>query len=479
MLLATIGGSAIAFLDSTVVNVALPTLAEDLGAGVSGLQWVLNGYMLAIASLILLAGSLGDRYGRRRVFLIGVAWFAGASLLCALAQSIEQLIAARVFQGVGGALLTPGSLAIIEASFHPEDRGRAIGAWSGMGAIAAAAGPFLGGYLVDAVSWRMVFLINLPVAAVVTWAAIRHVPESKDDRSSPKLDLAGAASGAIGLGGITYALIAVGERGASPEVVGAGAFGALALVVFVMTERRSDHPMLPLEIFASRQFSWTNVVTFAVYAGLGTVFFLLLLQLQVSLGYSALRAGLAGLPVTVLMLVLSPRAGQLSQRIGPRVPLTAGPFIAAAGIALLVRVVPGASYIAAVLPAILVFGVGLSLTVAPLTTTVLAAADARHAGLASGVNNAVARGAQLLAVASIPVLAGLVGAGFEDPVLLTAGFRVAVITAAGLVATGGVVAWFTIESRPLARVGTQPPQHHAHCDLCAPPLRHPEAEVSV
>lgn len=473
VLLATIGGSAIAFLDSTVVNVALPALAEDLNADVAALQWVLNGYMLALASLILLAGSLGDRYGRRRVFLIGVVWFALASLLCSVAQSTGQLVAARVLQGMGGALLTPGSLAIIESSFRPEDRGRAIGAWSGLGSAAAAIGPFLGGYLVDALSWRWVFLINLPIAAGVIAIALRHVPESKDPMSARELDVTGALSGAVGLGGITYALIAAGERGLDGIVIAAGAAGLIVLALFVIVERRSHHPMLPLDIFESPQFTWTNVVTFAVYGGLGVVFFLMVVQLQISLGYSPLQAGIAGLPITVLMLFLSPRAGQLSQRIGPRLPMTVGPLVAGAGIALLARVDAGATYLTAVLPAIILFGIGIGLTVAPLTTTVLAAADDRHSGVASGVNNAVARTAQLLAVATLPVVVGLSGDAFQDPDAFTSGYRKAMLIAGGLVALGGVIAWFTIDPELHARKAKprRRSRPDAHCDLAAPPLR--------
>ncbi len=475
VLLATIGGSAVAMLDATVVNVALPTLGAELGANVSGLQWVLNGYMLALASLILLAGSLGDRFGRRRVFLVGVAWFAVASLLCAMAQSVGQLVAARVLQGMGGALLTPGSLALIQASFHPDDRGRAIGAWSGLGSVAAAVGPFLGGWLVDTVGWRAVFFINLPVAALVIAVALRDVPESSDPLSARRLDYAGAVTGALGLAGITYALIEAGGRGATPLVLGAGLLGILALAAFVLVERSSDHPMLPLDIFASSQFSWTNVVTFAVYGGLGAVFFLLVVQLQVSLGYSALQAGTAALPVTVLMLVLSPRAGALSQRIGPRLPMSLGPVLAGTGIGLLARVVPGASYATTVLPAVILFGIGLGLTVAPLTTTVLAAAEDRHSGLASGVNNAVARAAQLLAVAVLPAAVGLAGDAYDDAAVFTAGFRSAMLIAGALVVLGGVIAWLTIDPKLHDRPGAPGPERatrrEAHCDLQGPPLR--------
>lgn len=477
VLAATIGGSSIAFLDSTVVNVALPALGRDLGANVSGLQWVLNGYMLALASLILLAGSLGDRYGRRRVFIIGVAWFAVASLLCAVAQTVGQLVAARVLQGVGGALLTPGSLAIIQASFVPGDRGRAIGAWSGIGALAGALGPFIGGFLVDSVGWRWVFLVNVPLALIVIAIAVRHVPESRDPSSPTRLDVTGALTGGIGLGGVTYALIEAGDRGLDTDVLTAAAIGLLAMVAFVVTERRSTHPMLPLDIFVSRQFTWTNVVTFAVYGGMGAVFFLLVVHLQVVLGYTALQAGVASLPVTVLLFVLSPRAGALAQRVGARLPMSVGPVVAGAGIMLLARIQPGAGYLTEVFPAIVVFGIGLGITVAPLTTTVLAAADDRHSGVASGVNNAVARVAQLLAVAVLPVAVGLTGDAYNDPQVFAAGFTRAMLISGALVISGGVLAFLVIDPDVTRPDGAEPPVDvGGHCDLCGPPLRTGERE---
>ena len=472
VLVATIGGSSIAFLDSTVVNVALPVLGEDLGADFAGLQWVLNGYMLALASLILLAGALGDRYGRRRVFIIGVVWFAVASLLCAVAQDVGQLVAARVLQGVGGALLTPGSLAIIQASFVVDDRGRAIGAWSGIGALAGALGPFVGGVLIDAVGWRSVFLVNLPVAAFVAAVAVRHVPESSDPMASGRLDLVGAVTGGVGLAGVTYALIGVGERGVTGAVIAAGVVGVAAMVAFVVVERRSAHPMLPLDIFSSPQFAWANVVTFAVYGGMGAVFFLLVVQLQTVLGYTALQAGIASLPVTILLFVLSPRAGDLTQRVGSRLPMTVGPIVAGGGIILLSGIQAGDTYLGGVLPAVTVFGVGLGITVAPLTTTVLAAADAHHAGIASGVNNAVARSAQLLAVAVVPVAAGLSGDAFADPAAFAPGFTRAMLISGALVAAGGVIAAIVIDRQPDDRRAVQVPEPvGGHCDLHGPPLR--------
>lgn len=441
---ATVGASGLAFLDATTVNVALPAIGAELGATVADLQWTVNAYTLSLASLILMAGSLADRYGRRKVFQIGIAWFAVASLLCGVAPTTGTLVAARALQGVGGALLTPGSLAILQASFVPGDRARAVGAWSGLSGIAAAIGPLLGGWLIGVGSWRAIFLINLPVAAVVLWVTARHVPESRADAPAARFDIAGAVLGAVGLGAATWALIAAGELGASPLVLAAGALGVVALVAFLVVERRTKAPLVPLELFASRQFSGANIVTFAVYGGMGGLFFLLVVHLQLVAGYSPLLAGTALVPVTVLMLLLSARAGALAERIGPRRPMTFGPLVMAAGMVLTVRVGPDASYLTTVLPAMVVFGLGLSATVAPLTATVLAAADPRLSGVASGVNNAVSRSAGLLAVAVLPVIAGLTGDAFQDPGLFAAGFRVAMLASAAAVALGGLLAWVTI-----------------------------------
>lgn len=447
VLIAAILGSGMAGIDATVVYVALPAMGRDLGGGVAILQWTVSAYTLTLASLILLGGALGDRYGRRRVFVVGVIWFAIASLLCGVATTSTLLIGARGLQGVGGALLTPGSLAMIQASFAPGDRGRAIGAWSGLGGVATAMGPLLGGWLVETASWRWVFLINAPVAVLVVMVTLRHVPETADPTLSGGIDFGGAALGVLGLGGVTYALIEAPVRGVgSSLVIAAAVLGAAALIGFVLVERRERHPMLPPGIFRSVQFSAGNAVTFAVYAALGGVFFLLSVALQTVVGFSPVAAGTALLPVTGLMLVLSARAGALAQRIGPRLPMTLGPLVCAVGVLLLLRVGRNSGYGADVLPGVVVFGLGLATLVAPLTAMVLAAADAEHAGVASGVNNAVARGAGLIAVAVLPAAVGLSGADYTDPTALTDGLHRALVICAILLVLGGLLAAATIRN---------------------------------
>lgn len=438
VLVTTVLGSGMAMLDSTVVNIALPAVGRDFGASFAGLQWTINAYTLTLAGLILLGGSLGDRFGRRRVFVVGVVWFAAASALCGLAPSIEVLVGARALQGVGGALLTPGSLAIISASFHGRDRAAAIGAWSGLAGIAGAIGPFVGGWLVEW-TWRAAFLINLPLAVVVLVVALRHVPESRDEQAAQHLDVPGTVVAVLGLGALTWALTAAGTDGASGPVLGVGAVGVVALALFVVVERRSRSPLVPGDLFADVRFTAANVVTLLVYAALGVLFVLLVLQLQVVAGFSPLAAGTAMLPVTALMLLLSARAGALAQRVGPRLPMTVGLTVAAGGMLLLLRVGPGATYLTDVLPAVVVFGLGLSATVAPLTATVLDAADDRHAGVASGVNNAVARAANLLSVALIPAVAGIAGADYAEPAAFSAGYHRALVIAAGLLLGGAVL----------------------------------------
>jgi EmrB/QacA subfamily drug resistance transporter len=383
------------------------------------------------------------------VFLVGVVWFAVTSLGCGLAQTTGQLVAMRVLQGIGGALLTPGSLAIIQSSFRQVDRPRAIGAWSAFGGVAGLVGPFLGGFLVDAASWRWVFLINAPVAVLVVLVAVRHVPESRGLDRTGRFDAAGAVWGALALAGVTYALIAAGGGPGQPQVWAAAAAGVLAGTAFVVRERRTREPMLPTAVFADREFTGANLSTFVIYGALGGWGFFLVVQLQTVLGYSATAAGAATIPSIVVLSLLSSRAGALAQRTGARLPMTVGPLIAAGGVLLLSRVGPGSSYWTDVLPGSLVSGTGLALLVAPLTATVLDAAPDHLAGVASGVNNAVARAAQLLAVAALPVAVGLSGDDYAEPAQFDAGYRTAMIACAVLLVVGGAVAWSTIRSDTL------------------------------
>ncbi|MFH9012685.1 MFS transporter [Streptomyces sp. NPDC017943] len=475
VLLTTVLGSGMAMLDSTVVNVALPRIGRDLDADLAVLQWTVNAYMVTLAGLILLGGALGDRFGRRKVFVVGVAWFAAASLLCGIAPNAGVLIAARALQGVGGALLTPGSLALIQASFHPDDRGRAVGLWSGFGGVGAAVGPFVGGWLVDGPGWRWVFLLNVPLALVCVPVALRHVPESGGGSAGPegagggrahgRFDVAGAVLGAPALALVTYALIKAPEGGA--VVVVSGVAGLAAAVAFVVTERRRPDPMLPPDIFASRQFTAVNVVTLCVYAALGGFFFLAALQLQVVVGYSALAAGTALLPTTALMLLLSARSGELADRIGPRIPLTVGPLLCAAGMLLMLRAGPGASYVPDVLPALLVLGLGMVTLVAPLTAAVLGSVSVARAGLASGVNNAAARAAGLVAVAALPLLTGMGEEAYREPEAFDAAFGRAMGWCAGALVAGAVVSAAVVRRPP---PGCRRPECLRHAGVTAPPL---------
>jgi EmrB/QacA subfamily drug resistance transporter len=436
-------GSGLTLLDGTVVNIALRTIGEDLDADLSQLQWINNGYLLSMASLILLGGSLGDRYGRRRVFVVGTVWFAAASLLCGLAPTPDVLILARVLQGVGAGLLTPGSLAIIQGVFAPEDRAPAIGAWSGLGGIAAAIGPFVGGALIEVVSWRWIFLINLPLAVLTVVIALRHVPETRDPRPPGRFDVPGAVLTTVALGGLTFGLIEAGGRWAVPALALAVAAG----IGFVVVERRTREPMLPLGLFADRTFSAANAMTLVVYAALGAVLFFLVLQLQTVTGYGPLAAGMATLPITVCMLLLASRGGRLANRIGPRIPMTVGPIVMGLGTAGLLAVDATSTYWTTVLPALTGFGLGLALMVAPLTATVLAAAPDEQAGLASGVNNAIARSGSLLAVAALPPAVGLAGEEYADPAALDAAYGWAVLACTVLLVLGGLISWLLIPPR--------------------------------
>lgn len=445
VLAAAVLGSGMALLDGTVVNIALRSVGDDLGATVPQLQWVVNAYLLALASLILVGGSLGDHLGRRRVFMIGVAWFAVASALCGLAQSPGQLITARLLQGVGAALLTPGSLAMIQGSFRPTDRGKVIGQWAGLGGIAAAIGPLLGGWIVDNASWRWIFLINVPFALAVLLVAARHVPESRDPEAARSFDVLGAALGVLGLGGATYALIEAGSARTS-YVVTAAVLGTLSLALFVVFERRHHDALVPIHLFGSRTFSVANLLTLLVYGALGAMLFFLVLQLQVVTGWSPLAAGLSTLPLTLMMLVLSSRSGALAARVGPRLPLSLGPVLCGVGTLILRQVGAGTGYFTGVLPGMLVFSAGLVLLVAPLTSSVLAAAPDRYAGIASGINNAIARTGSLLSVSALPAVVGIGGADYERPEVFGAGYSEALLICAVLLIAGGVVGFFGLHT---------------------------------
>jgi EmrB/QacA subfamily drug resistance transporter len=404
-------------------------------------------------------------------------WFVVTSAACAIAPDAQTLIVMRILQGIGAALLTPGSLAILQASFDPDDRGRAIGAWSGLGGVATAAGPLLGGYLVAAASWRWVFLINVPLGAFVLILSIRHVPESHDPTAHGRVDLAGAVLATVALGGFTYALIQGPTKGWSDPVVlamlVAGAVGGFA---FIRIEQSSPSPMLPLAVFKERQFTVTNLVTFIVYAALGGALFLLPVELQVVDHYSPLESGISLLPVTVVMLVLSAQSGRLAARIGPRLQMSIGPVLVGAGLALLVRTTSNSSYLSAVAPGVIVFGLGLAATVAPLTITALAAVSDAHAGLASAVNNDVARVGSLIAVAVLPPLAGITGASYLHPSELAGAFRTSVLIAAAMCVVGGVIAALGIRNPrgaepPTRQVGDVPERVACHhCALDAAPL---------
>jgi EmrB/QacA subfamily drug resistance transporter len=441
VLVASIFGSGMAFLDATAVNVALPAIESDLHTGFAGLQWVLNGYLLALAGLVLSGGSIADRFGRRRIFLAGVIGFAAASVLCGIAPSAGVLIGSRMLQGVAAALLVPASLAMVQGAFEPADRGQAIGAWSGFSGLTTILGPLLGGWFADTISWRLVFLINPLLALVTIVIALKWVPESRHARAR-HLDPAGAIAVTLGLGGIVFALIEGPELGwMHAAVLGSAAGGLAALVAFIIIERHVRDPTLPLEFFRRRRFTGVTAATVPIYIALGGVMFLLTLQLQRVAQYSALGAGAALSPVTLILLVLSPPAGRFASSRGPKLPMTLGPLLAAAGIALMSRVDANGTYIGDVLPAILVFGLGLGLTVAPLTAAAMAALDDEHAGLASGVSNAVTRVAQLLAISMLPLAAGLSGIHQIGGDAFSEGFKRATWIAAALMSAGGLISF--------------------------------------
>ncbi len=472
VILATVLGSGMAAIDATVIGIALPTIGRDFHATLGTLQWVVTGYTLTLASLLLLGGSLGDRYGRRRVFVIGVTWFVLASAACALATGSSQLIVLRVLQGVGGALLTPGSLAILEASFAPDDRSEAIGAWSGLGGVATAAGPLVGGYLISAASWRWIFLINVPIGIVVVLVSARHVPESRDPSAHGTIDLAGAVLATLSLAGVAYALIEGPQEGwSSPKVLVGLIVGVVGAAVFVVVEARLPSPMLPLSLFRVRQFAVTNAVTFVVYAGLGGVLFLLPVVLQVVDGYSPLESGVALLPITLVMLAFSARSGRLAAAIGPRLQMSVGPIVVGGGLTLLSRSPTSTSYVAGVLPGVLVLAIGLAVTVAPLTSTALNSVSESHAGVASAVNNDVARLGSLIAVAVLPALGGIDGLSYLHPHALAHGFQRAVVIAGTWCVAGGLLAAVGIRNPDRgARTPSLAAGQLTHCALEATPL---------
>jgi EmrB/QacA subfamily drug resistance transporter len=471
VLAATVLGSGMASLDATVVGIALPRIGKDFGSDVAALQWVVTGYTLTLTAFLLIGGSLGDRFGRRRVFEFGVLWFAIASAICAAAPNAGTLIAARALQGIGGALLTPGSLAILQSSFRPADRSAAIGAWSGMGGLAGAAGPLVGGYLLAVASWRWVFVINLPLALAVLVVSRRYVPESTDASAAPHIDYPGAGLAALSLTTVTYGLIEAASKGwGSTIIVGSLLVAVVSAIGFVIVERRSADPMLPLSIFDSKQFTSTNIVTFCVYGALGGTFFLMPVVLQQVAGYSPLEAGLTLLPITGLMLVASAASGRLAGRIGPRLQMSLGPLLVGGGMLLLVRLTSHHSYLAGVLPGVLVIGAGLVLTVAPLTSTAMSSAPGEHAGLASAVNNDVARAAGLFAVAVLPVATGLTGSAYLHPAVFSHGFREAAVITAILCFAGGVIAALTVSNT--TRSDGPSDVVSQNCGCCpTPPLR--------
>jgi EmrB/QacA subfamily drug resistance transporter len=477
-LVATILGSTVVFLDSTVVNVALPAVAGDLDAGLAGQQWVVEAYMLTLVSLLLVGGSLGDRLGRRRMFVFGLIAFAATSLLCAIAPSVEFLIGARALQGIAGALLVPGSLAIVAATFEGAARGKAVGTWTAWTGIATVFGPAGGGALIEALSWRAIFWINLPLIAFTVALTMHSVRESRDPEAFRGVDGLGIALSAAGLAGPVFALIEQPSHGWGDPLVWAPAIAGIACFgLFVLREARSRHPMLDLALFRIRNFWVANLTTFTAYAGLiGGLFFVTLFLQQVA-GYSAVEAGLATTPISVILFVLSPRFGRIASGVGPRAPMCAGPIVGGLGLILLLRVGSSPDYLTELLPAILVFGLGLAATVAPLTATVLDSVEERQVGIASGVNNGVSRIAGLLAIA---VLGAVISAKFgastggetganpltaSAPEASTDAFHLGVLIAGLLMVAGGIVAGLGIEN-PRRRIEAMPSRGSAAAGEC-------------
>jgi EmrB/QacA subfamily drug resistance transporter len=442
VLVACILGSVIVFVDSTVVNVALPAMQRDLGGGLALQQWVVDAYLLTLGSLLLVGGSLGDLFGARRLFLIGIVAFGITSIGCAAAPDGNTLIVARGFQGIAGAILTPAGLAVIAATFSGEARGAAIGQWTSWTGVAFVIGPLVGGWLVTHASWRWVFIINVPLAIATAALVAYAVPRRPRPEARPRVDIVGGVLCVLGLGGPVFALIEEPRRGwSSPTIFVPLVAGVVIIAAFVWWEHHTTNPMLPLGLFSRRNFTFANVETLAVYAGLSTLTFFLVLFVQQLAGYSALKSGLALLPITVVMFFLSPRVGRLSMRLGPRLFMGGGPLVAAAALAALVRLTPGFDYWTELLPPLVVFSLGLSLIVAPLTATVLADAHESDAGIASGVNNAVARVAGLLGIA---VVGASVAGG--DNTLDLSGFRLAMWITVGLIGAGGLIGFAGIRN---------------------------------
>ena len=443
-------GSGIAFLDGSIVNTALPKIQQTFDASLAGQQWVVTGYLLTLGSLLVVGGSLGDLFGRRRMFVYGLIGFSLTSMFCGLAPNLGVLIGARAAQGASAALLVPGSMAMLAAVFHPDDRARALGAWSGLSSVSTAIGPFIGGWLIDSVSWRWVFLINVPLAAIAVVIAQRFVPETRGDAipGTPRysqIDYPGAVALSVGLAGVVYALIEGPANRWPGAAVAALVVGLVSLVTFAVVETRSGIPMVPLAMFRSRRFAGANAATFVMWGAIGAVFFLLTIHLQNDLGYSALEAGASTLPVTGLMLLFAAKSGAIAQRVGPRLQMSIGPLVTAAAFAWMSRVKPGVSYLTGVLPQILLFGAGLVITVAPLTATVLAAVEDSRTGIGSAINNAVARVASLLAIAVLPALSGIAVGGTGS---LATGFGRAMWICGVFAAAGGVICFFAIVNDP-------------------------------
>jgi EmrB/QacA subfamily drug resistance transporter len=458
-------GSGIAGIDSAVMNVALPFIGRDLGADFAQLQWIVTGYALSLAALLLLAGALGDHFGRRRVFIIGVIGFTVASLLCAAAQGIDALIGTRSVQGIGGALMTPASLAIIQSSFKAEDRPRAIGIWSGFSGVASVVAPFIGGWLLEMGTWRWIFVINLPVAAVLVLVAVRRVPESREAAPAP-MDWLGSVLAVIALASVTYVLTTVpGEHSASPLSISAAVMAFGTSIAFAWHERRSNAPMLPVAIFRSAPFVAANLVTLFVYGAFGAFSLVFTIALETIAGYSPVKAGSTLLPITIITLLLSGRSGQLAARIGPRLPVTPGAFLCAAGDVLAVRVSARTGYWTTVIPLECVFGLEIAAMVAPLMSAALSSAPADHAGVASAVTNAIARASALLWIAALPPIAGLTGASYASASAFRGGYQEICLMCAASLALGGTIAALAFGNR----------RRHPLADIVRPHFPHPAA----